>query len=44
LLDRQALHARSLTFRHPVSAETLFVEAPIPADMESVVDGLRAHS
>lgn len=44
VLDRQALHAHSLTFRHPVSAESICVEAPIPADMGSVVDGLRAHS
>ena len=44
LLERQALHASSLSFRHPVSAETVRLEAPIPADMQTLVDALRDHS
>jgi 23S rRNA pseudouridine1911/1915/1917 synthase len=43
MLDRQALHACSLTFRHPVSGQTICLEAPIPEDMASVLDELGAH-
>jgi 23S rRNA pseudouridine1911/1915/1917 synthase len=44
LLERQALHASSLSFRHPVSAETVRLEAPIPTDMQTLVDALRDPS
>ena len=40
-IDRQALHARSLSFRHPVSAAAVDVEAPLPADMDALVNALR---
>ena len=40
-LDRQALHAELLGFRHPVSEETITVTAPMPADMENVLRVLR---
>ena len=30
---RQALHARQLTFLHPLSEDSLTFETPIPADM-----------
>ena len=40
-LGRQALHARSLTFQHPISAETVRFEAPLAPDMESLVQALR---
>jgi 23S rRNA pseudouridine1911/1915/1917 synthase len=30
---RQALHARTLGFIHPVTGETLSFEAPLPSDM-----------
>ena len=40
-LDRQALHAELLGFRHPVSEETITVTAPMPADMENVLKALR---
>jgi 23S rRNA pseudouridine1911/1915/1917 synthase len=40
-LDRQALHAELLGFRHPVSGETVTVSAPLPADMERVLKALR---
>ncbi len=40
---RQLLHAHRLSLRHPTTGETLeFVSEP-PADMTSVVAGLRAH-
>ena len=41
---RQALHAARLAFPHPVSGETVSVEAPDPADFAALVDALRAHA
>jgi 23S rRNA pseudouridine1911/1915/1917 synthase len=41
LISRQALHARRLTFRHPVSGEQLEFEAPLPLDMENTLLALR---
>jgi 23S rRNA pseudouridine1911/1915/1917 synthase len=41
LLARQALHARRLKIRHPVTREPLVLEAPIPADLEEVLALLR---
>jgi 23S rRNA pseudouridine1911/1915/1917 synthase len=40
LLQRQALHAHRLTFIHPVTENLLEITAPLPADMQSVLDGL----
>jgi 23S rRNA pseudouridine955/2504/2580 synthase len=33
-LKRMFLHARSLTFAHPVTGETLVLESPLPKDLE----------
>jgi 23S rRNA pseudouridine1911/1915/1917 synthase len=41
LLDRQALHARRLKIRHPISGEPLEFVAPLPADLEAVLAMLR---
>ncbi|HVU87913.1 MAG TPA: RluA family pseudouridine synthase [Pirellulales bacterium] len=41
LLARQALHARRLTLAHPESGEPLLIEAPLPADIQAVLEGLR---
>ena len=41
LLDRQALHARRLKIRHPLSGEPLEFVAPLPADIEAVLRALR---
>ncbi len=43
-LKRQALHARTLQFEHPVTHERLIFSAPKPADMERLVDALRTLS
>ena len=43
LIDRQALHAFSLTLRHPVSDKELHLEAPLPADMQTVIERLKTH-
>ena len=39
---RQALHAYLLQFEHPTSGEIMSFKAPMPADMQMVVDALRA--
>lgn len=41
LLDRQALHAELLGFRHPVSGEPVSATAPMPPDMEAALKSLR---
>jgi 23S rRNA pseudouridine1911/1915/1917 synthase len=41
LLARQALHAANLTFDHPASAKRVSFAAPLPEDMEAVLDVLR---
>ncbi len=38
---RQALHAASLGFRHPVTGNTMSFEAPMPPDMHDLVTVLR---
>ena len=38
---RQALHARLLEFRHPATHITMEFEAPVPEDMEELLDGFR---
>ena len=38
---RQALHARSLTIRHPHTGDVLTFEAPLPADIEALLSHLR---
>ena len=43
LINRQALHAFRLEFEHPVSGETMQVEAPLPTDFERTLDALRIH-
>lgn len=39
---RQALHARTLGFRHPVSGVEMDFEAPIPPDFEALLDKWRS--
>lgn len=36
-MDRQALHAAKLAFRHPITGEELVLEVPIPEDMMQVL-------
>ncbi|MEP2784117.1 MAG: RluA family pseudouridine synthase [Pseudoruegeria sp.] len=38
---RQALHAATLGFVHPVSGEEMQFEAPLPSDMSELIDKLR---
>ena len=39
---RQALHARRLSFSHPVSGRTLKIESALAPDMQELVEALRA--
>lgn len=39
---RQALHAATLGFAHPVTGEALHFESPLPADMTTLIETLRA--
>ena len=41
LICRQALHAVSLKFEHPVTTEPVSIFAPVPVDMAECLDSLR---
>ncbi|MBM3973996.1 MAG: RluA family pseudouridine synthase [Planctomycetes bacterium] len=43
-MARQALHAQSLAFTHPVTQERLRLEAPLPEDMQRLLAWLRAQA
>ncbi|MFZ5980882.1 MAG: RluA family pseudouridine synthase [Candidatus Zixiibacteriota bacterium] len=38
MFERQALHARRMSFVHPVTGETLALEAPLPKDYKALLD------
>lgn len=40
LLCRQALHAQSLRFQHPITKQAVSFEAPLAADMQAALDAL----
>jgi 23S rRNA pseudouridine1911/1915/1917 synthase len=42
LIERQALHAAELVFRHPRTKEMLRLTAPLPEDMKKLLENLRA--
>jgi 23S rRNA pseudouridine1911/1915/1917 synthase len=39
--SRQALHAQTLGFVHPLTGEEVHVEAPLPADLAGLIEDLR---
>ncbi len=41
LIQRQALHSWHLEFNHPVTKENMQLEAPLPADMTSLIHELK---
>jgi 23S rRNA pseudouridine1911/1915/1917 synthase len=43
LLERQALHARRLSFWHPITGKLMEFEAPMPADMARTLAALERH-
>ena len=44
LLDRQALHAHALDLEHPMTGQPIEFEAPLPDDMDGVLNALRSHA
>jgi 23S rRNA pseudouridine1911/1915/1917 synthase len=44
ILPRQALHARTLGFIHPVTGKNMRFESPIPEDMENCLDKWRSYT
>ena len=44
ICPRQALHARTLGFTHPVTGKEIFFEAELPADMKEVIEKWRNYS
>jgi 23S rRNA pseudouridine1911/1915/1917 synthase len=41
---RQALHATRLALEHPLTGKALEFEAPVPADMQAILDALEADA
>ena len=41
LIQRQALHSWRLEFNHPITKENMHLEAPLPADMTSLIHELK---
>ena len=44
ILPRQALHARTLGFKHPTTGEFLQFEAALPEDMQECIDKWRGYA
>ncbi|MDZ7635498.1 MAG: RluA family pseudouridine synthase [Bacteroidales bacterium] len=44
LIPRQALHAQTLSFDHPVTGKRLSFESPLPTDMKAVLAKWRAYT
>lgn len=44
ICPRQALHAKTLGFDHPVTGERLFFEAPMPSDMVELLEKWRHYT
>ena len=43
VIDRQALHAHQITFRHPIREQEMTLQAPLPDDIQHVLALLRKH-
>jgi 23S rRNA pseudouridine1911/1915/1917 synthase len=43
VIARCALHAHTIKFRHPTSEEMVTFEAPLPPDMQNLLELLRVH-
>ncbi len=43
ILPRQALHAHTLGFEHPVTGEHLYFESPMPVDMQEALGRWRQY-
>lgn len=43
ICPRQALHARTLGFKHPTTDEDMLFESPLPSDMENLIEKWRGY-
>ena len=43
IIDRQALHAWKIGFRHPISGKQIRLEAPWPDDFSELIEALRQY-
>ena len=43
IINRFALHAWTLEFKHPTTDEMMKFEAPLPEDMQNLLDMLRKY-
>ncbi len=43
IIPRQALHAKSLGFMHPITKEKLFFDSEMPDDMQEVLEKFRNY-
>lgn len=43
ILPRQALHAKSLSFDHPVTGKRLYFDSKLPSDMQQVIEKWRRY-
>ena len=43
IIERQALHAWKIEFSHPISGETMSLEAPWPEDFSRLIEALRKY-
>jgi 23S rRNA pseudouridine1911/1915/1917 synthase len=44
ILPRQALHAKSLAFDHPVTGKRLLFDSELPDDMKQVIEKWRSYT
>jgi 23S rRNA pseudouridine1911/1915/1917 synthase len=44
LMPRQALHAKSLGFKHPITGKNILFESELPDDFAAVVEKWRGYS
>jgi 23S rRNA pseudouridine1911/1915/1917 synthase len=44
LIDRQALHAKTLGFVHPSTGKTVEFDSPLPPDFARLLDAVRRES
>src|SRR5664280_1018898 len=43
ICPRQALHARTLGFKHPVTGQDMLFECPLPEDMTDLIEKWRGY-
>jgi 23S rRNA pseudouridine1911/1915/1917 synthase len=44
IIPRQALHAKSLGFEHPVTRERIYFESDLPADFQAVLEKWKTYT